>query len=119
MNERHTPDQHPQRKPTNSKVPNAAVVGLIAGIIFPLLAIVVLYLFWGDGDIGYYFEGFIRWGYPPSMEKSSKIVSLALVANLIPFYFFLNKHKYLSTRGVLLGSAIYVVLIFLYKFVWQ
>lgn len=112
-----SPAEDPKRP--ISKVPNSALVGLIAGVLFPLIGICVLYLFWGDGNIGYYFETFTRWGYPPSMEKSSKIVSLAMVSNLIPFYFFLNKNKYLSTRGVLLGSAIYVVLIFLYKFVWQ
>lgn len=109
--------QQQQAKPGG--IPNTAIIGLIAGLIFPILGIMVLYLFWGDGNLPKYASMFTSINYPSAMERSSKVVSLAMIANLIPFYFFLNKKKYLVTRGIIIASILFAVLIFLYKFVWQ
>lgn len=110
---------HPIPNNRRSGAPDSAIMGFIAGIAATLLGIIVLYFFWGNGDFKTYFSEFTRFGTSLYMERSSKIISLAMIANLIPFYFFLNKRKYLSTRGVLIAAFLFVVLIILYKFVWQ
>lgn len=102
--------------PTNQ---NNALIGFIAGIIFPLLGLLLLYFFWGNGNFGGYFQQFTNWESPLSMEQSSKLISLSMIANLIPFYYFLNRRAYLTTRGIIIATMLFAVLIFLYKFVWQ
>ncbi|MBM3160097.1 MAG: hypothetical protein FJZ66_02085 [Bacteroidetes bacterium] len=37
----------------------------------------------------------------------SKHLSLGLISNLIWFYYFLNREKYLITRGLILGMLVY------------
>lgn len=110
-------------KRTNPKRPKKpldnTLIGLLAGLLFPILGIVVLFFFWGNGNWSYYFKQFTEFGSPTSMEQSSKLISLSMIANLAPFYFFLNKKAYLSTRGIIIASFLFAILIFLYKFVWQ
>lgn len=42
----------------------------------------------------------------------SKFFSLAIIPNLIWFYFFLNKERYDLARGIIIGSALYLPFIF-------
>lgn len=106
-----------QRK--NSKIPDNTFLGLGLGFLFPILGILILYLYWGDGNFGRYIRSFADTESPEAMRQASKIISLSMFAMLIPFNFFLNKKKYKSTRGIIFATAFFAILILLYNFVWQ
>jgi hypothetical protein len=111
------PSRLQKRKAKN----DIAALGFVLAVLFPLLALVVLYFLWFGSATPFhqYLSMFVRFDNPYAMNNASKVVSLALIANLIPFYFFLNKKKYLTVKGILVGSALFVLLIVFYKFIWQ
>ncbi len=93
---------------------NVPVLGFILGIIMPLLGLLLFYLvkFSGMG-----MEEFIS-VLLRNHEETAKILSLALIANLIPFIYYTSKRLDLTARGVLISTMLYAVLIVLLKFVW-
>ena len=117
------PSQNPY---TNQRIvkkkfgPDSAVIGLITGLIFPVLGLLVLYFLWsGNSNLASYCAMFTDFKSPIRMESASKAISLSMIANLIPFYFFLNRKQYMTVRGILISMLLIGVLIVLYKFVWQ
>jgi len=102
------------------KGPDAAAFGLVAGLLFPALGVFLLYFVWAGGmGLGNYFKMFTQFDSPTQMNMASKALSLAMIANLIPFYFFLNRKQYMTVRGILISMVLIGVMIVLYKFVWQ
>lgn len=83
--------------------------GLLVGIFSVLLFTpVVMYIFtWIDHsnivEFKYYWNKFLY-----NKQYHGKMISLAVVPNLIWFYWSMNKRKYNFTTGVILGSALYV-----------
>ncbi len=119
-------EQKPSQNPYSigapkSKGPDSRPVGFLIGILFPLLGLLVLYFILPGprSSIGQFFSIFTDFGISSSMGAASKTLSLATIANLAPFYFFLNRKKYQSVRGLLMSMVLILVLIVLYKFVWQ
>jgi len=109
-----------QRKRKKQHRLNAAPIGLLAGLLFPMLALVFLYFFFfSSWNFDTYLKMFVNFKLSVDMNNASKMVSLAMIANLIPFYYFLNRKYYYTTKGVLIASFMLVVLILLYKFAWQ
>lgn len=99
---------------------NAAPLGLLVGLIFPALALVFLFFFFfSSWNFSTYVKMFSDFSNSVEMNNSSKMLSLAMIANLIPFYFFLNKKYYQTTKGILVASFLCGFLIFMYKFIWQ
>ena len=79
--------------------------GVIIGVISPLLFLPLLIYIMSISD-GYSFS--VLWDQLLSNSMdSSKYISLALVSNLLWFYFFLNREKYYQTRGIILGMICY------------
>jgi len=111
--------QQPFNFSGRKKGPDSALIGLIAGLVFPVLGIMLLFFFWGDGNFGKYLGMFFDLKNYIKIDRASKVLSLSLIANLIPFYYFLNRKKYQTTKGIILATFLYCVLIVLYKFVWQ
>lgn len=108
------------RRKKNEKVPDNMILGLVLGLVFPLLGILIFYFLWGGGnDFGTYISGFWNTKSISAMRQSSKIMSISMFAMLIPFNYFLNKRKYISTRGIIFATAFYAIMIILYNFVWQ
>ncbi len=118
----YTPEQNPYNPVVNKKKkgPDVAVVGFLLGLLFPVLALVLLYFFWfGDYTFANYISMFGGINNSFLMNNASKAISLAMISNLMPLYFFLNRKKYLTVRGILMASVLFCLLIVLYKFVWQ
>ncbi|MFT4061549.1 MAG: hypothetical protein QM642_04245 [Edaphocola sp.] len=106
-------------KPKRKKEDNA-LLGLLVGLLFPLLAVLVLYFVWsGHTSLTDYLGMFASFDSPWKLNEASKILSLATISNLVPFYFFLNRKCYQTTRGILVSMFLLGVLFVLYKFVWQ
>lgn len=102
-----------------SKLPDNTILGFILGLIFPVIGICILYFFWGDGSFEGYISNFYNTSSPLAMRTASKIMSLSMFTMLIPFNIFINRKKYYSTRGIILATSIFAILIILYNFVWQ
>ncbi|HZH88916.1 MAG TPA: hypothetical protein VFD78_07015 [Chitinophagaceae bacterium] len=96
------------------------IIGLIAGLIMPLIGILFVWLImYADYPLSEVMKFFVSFDIPRYMTTSSKLISLGMIANLIPFYYFLNKKRYENTRGVILASFIYLILVLLYLWVLQ
>jgi len=80
--------------------------GLIVGILSPLLFVplVVLILAWSRN---YPFEEI--WNmFILSKQTMSKVVSLAIISNLLWFYVFINRNNYGLSMGIILGTIVYL-----------
>ncbi|WP_118972337.1 hypothetical protein [Taibaiella koreensis] len=108
-------------RPYKKKVgPDTAVFGLLIGLLFPALGLILLYFIWSrDISFSKYLQMFTAISSPIMMSTASKALSLSMIANLAPFYFFLNRKQYLTVRGILMSMILIGVLVVLYKFVWQ
>ena len=93
---------------------NAPIFGLILGIIFPILGMVVVFLLLGSGNT---FGGFVE-GMIANHKTAGKVLSLSIIANIIPFIFFTSRRLDYTARGILIATMLYAVLIVLLRFVW-
>lgn len=103
-------------KPKKKKGVDNAIVGLLVGLGFALIGLVLVYiLIYNSAGVKFYlglFKG------DPTYSAASKPISLAMIVNLVPFYYFLNRKAYQSTKGVIIATVLLGVLFVLYKFVW-
>lgn len=93
---------------------NIPVLGLIIGIIFPMLGMCVMYLVKFTGTP---FSDFLH-TMMANHKVAAMVLSLSLLANAIPFIYYTNKRLDLTARGILIATMLYAVLIVLLKFVW-
>jgi hypothetical protein len=90
---------------------NRLIVGLIPGIIVPIITLFVFFLF--KSGVANFFD------YVHFMVKLgvfSSILSLCPLPNLAVFFFFLNKSYYYSARGVIMATLIWVLIVLAYRF---
>lgn len=93
---------------------NVPVLGLIIGLIFPMLGMLVMYLIKFTGVPFAEFMSTMTGNH----KVAAMVLSLSLLANAIPFIFYTNKRLDLTARGILIATMLYAVLIVLLKFVW-
>jgi amino acid permease len=93
---------------------NFPIFGLIIGLLLPLLGFYIVYLL--------LFEGTTLSGFFSSMvsnpKVASKVLSLGILINLIPFVYYTNKRLDLTARGLFVATMLYVVFILLIRFAW-
>ncbi len=90
-------------------------LGLIIGIISPLIFIplVIVLLSWLEN---YVFEQlWYKFLNDPSVR--AKIVSLAIISNLIWFYMMLNREKWGLAMGIIVGTIAYLPYILYVNFI--
>lgn len=87
-------------------------IGLIPGMICPLLAFVFFYLL-QIGDIS--FINYVRSVQSP--ELLSKIISFGCVINLGVFFLFINRNYYNASRGVIGATLLWGIPIAVIKIV--
>lgn len=103
--------------PKKRKAIDNTVLGLLAGLAFGLIGLLVVYLIiFRHFTFSQYANMFLK--LEPSPAFAAKALSLAMICNLVPFYFFLNKKAYQGTKGVIIATGLMGVLFILYKFVW-
>ena len=87
---------------------NKLWVGLLSGLILPMIA---FYFGW---KIKYPETGFVEYlEILKILGIFLKVSSLCVAINLILFYPFLNSNRFLATRGVLMATLIYALVIML------
>lgn len=90
---------------------NSFTFGLIAGMLVPLLSLVLFYLI-SSSDIT--FPAFIE--FIVSRKKLSSLISLSLVPDLLVFFIFIWLNYLYSARGVLGAVFLFALLVVLTKF---
>lgn len=90
---------------------NTLLIGLLAGIIFPIIFIFVFYFFSNNSlSLIKYFEHLIKYEY------MSHIVGLSAVSNLVLFSVLNKKDLLNAARGVVFATMLYVILVVILKF---
>jgi len=93
---------------------NQPIVGFLIGLVAPFAGLFVMYLLWGSHEG--YFE-FMR-SCITLKDLGSKVFTLALLANLIPFVILNTRRLDYAARGVFVITMLYVVFIVMLKYVW-
>ena len=92
------------------------LIGTLIGILTPILFMPIL-IFFLSLSKGIDFE--VIWSQISNNNmNTSKYLSLAMIVNLLWFYYFLNKEQYHLTRGIILGMicfAPYMVYIYFFQ----
>jgi amino acid permease len=94
---------------------NVPIIGFVIGAIVPLLGFLVVYLKITGGNQS--LESFVSacWA---NNKNFAKLMTLSILANLIPFvYCNFKRYDYIS-RGIFIATMLYVVFIVLLMFVW-
>jgi len=93
---------------------NVPFLGLVIGIILPVIGLGLVYLILFRNAS---FEDFWRL-LVNNHDKAAFVLSLAVLANIAPFIYYTNKRYDLTARGILIATMLYAVLMILLKFVW-
>lgn len=93
---------------------NQPIVGFLVGLVLPAIGLAVVYLLlFRHWDFNLFWTSMWRDG-----KLAAKVISLSLLANLIPFA-LTNRKYYYFAKGIFIVSMLYVVLILLLRFVWN
>ncbi|MCK5461394.1 MAG: hypothetical protein KAI95_00210 [Bacteroidales bacterium] len=90
---------------------NTITFGLIAGMLFPLLALIIFYLI-SSPDVS--FSEFVE--FIVSRKKLSSLISLSVVPDLLVFFIFIRLNYLYSARGVLAAVFLFALIVVLTKF---
>ena len=92
---------------------NNYVTGIIIGAIIPPIAV---YLFYATQNLHMSFDGFLNYIF--KYHVASKVLSVALVANLAGFYLFLQTKRDFSAKGVIAMTLLYAIATMIYMFLF-
>jgi len=93
---------------------NKPILGLVIGLLFPVIGLAIMYFIWFHGSpVNEVFESLMA-----SHELASRVLSLSILINLLPFSYYTSKRLDNTARGILIATILYVVFIVLIKFVW-
>ena len=84
-------------------------LGLISGVILPLLAMVVIWLVNSEGSLLNYLKGFQQ------MNSLAGLISLSTIPNLLLFFIFIWTNRNKSARGVLFATLVVAFIMLLFK----
>ena len=93
---------------------NIPILGFIIGILLPIAGLFVMYNLWGHGEG---ITAFLK-SLTAQPGLAAKVLTLSLLANLIPFVYYTNKRLDYAARGVFIATMLYALLVVLIKFVW-
>lgn len=92
---------------------NQPIVGLVIGLIMPLLGLIAVYFFLGSGMS---FEDFLTRS-ASSGDFAGKVITLSVLANLLPFLYFNRRRLDYTVKGIVIATILYMVLFIYVKFV--
>jgi len=95
-----------------SKKGNSVRLGLILGILLPVIVMALIYLIKFSGyPVAYFKEQLLE------MKLFSKYLSICVYPNLGLFFIFIWANRLLSARGVLMATILLAIMVFVLKFV--
>jgi hypothetical protein len=90
------------------------VIGFIIGLLLPVVGVFIMYLLWGhNSGFGSFLHSLTR-----LKGMASKVLTLGLLINLIPFVYCVFKRYDYTLRGIFTATMLYVVFIILVMYVW-
>jgi len=90
---------------------DSTLFGIIFGIMGPVIGFFLYYYIFRQEPT---LAGF--WNIAKQHTNLPKVMSLSVITNLLIFFIFIWSNRLLSSRGVLLGTFLWVVVIIYYKF---
>src|ERR1700744_2492213 len=91
---------------------NKPILGLIIGLILPSVGMAIMYLIWAHGSSVSVFASELLSNH----DLASKVLSLSLLINILPFSYYTSKRLDNTARGILIATVLYFVFIVLLKF---
>ncbi|MCP4312576.1 MAG: hypothetical protein GY790_15040 [Bacteroidetes bacterium] len=95
---------------TANKRLDSLVLGLIAGLVLPVVTLSVIWLVSYEGGLVEFLSSFQRLG------MLSKIISLSAIPNLLLFFVFIWTNRTFSARGVIFATLMVAMVMLLLKF---
>ncbi len=95
-----------------SDIKDSVRLGVIIGILVPVVALLLFYLFASDGESLYNFFSKLNKG-----QIATKFFSLAVFLNLIPFLLFMRSDRYNTSKGILGITIFWAILVMIIKFI--
>ncbi len=90
---------------------DTVIIGLITGILVPVIGLFVFYFFSFDTlSISEFLDHIIR------IHRIPQLISLSVIANLGVFYIFIYKKFYYSARGVIMSTFLYTIVVLILKY---
>jgi hypothetical protein len=90
---------------------NKVIIGLIPGIIIPVITFIGFYIFKSRvSSIIDYVKLTIE------MDLLSNVLSLCALPNLIIFFIFLSKNYYYSARGVIFATFMWAIIVVIARY---
>lgn len=86
------------------------VLGLITGLVLPVITLLAIWLVRFDGGLGEFISSFRQ------MSMLSKIISLSAIPNLLLFFLFIWTNRIFSARGVIFATLLVAMIMLLIKF---
>jgi len=90
---------------------DSLTLGLILGIIAPIITMLIVYFLKFDL---YKVDELLN--YLVAKQVFTKIVSLCVIPNLVLFFIFIRKNYLYSARGVLMATILFAAFVFITKF---
>ena len=95
-----------------SLVKDNLAVGLLTGFLAPAVVVALFYVIrFREVELREYFDLLLYTG------TFTQVLSVAAVSNLGAFYFFLNRHRYQTTKGVILATLLLALVTVYFKVV--
>ena len=90
---------------------NNIYLGLLAGLLVPVLAMAIFYLITFDYiSPGEFLQSLI------TKKKISSVISLGVIPNLLVFFIFIRLNYLYSARGVLAATLMFALIVVITKF---
>jgi len=91
---------------------NKLYIGIIIGLILPMIMSVVLYLSVYKGQLEFitFLDRLIERG------SIGKLLSISVLPNLIVFFVAINLDRLLAARGIVTATLVYAVVVLVFKF---
>ena len=102
-------EKTPVRMAKNKRFDSMAL-GLIAGLLLPLVTLMIFWLVRDEGGLGEFLTYFQRIG------ALSKIISLSVIPNLLLFFLFIWTNRTFSARGVIFATLLVAMVMLVLKF---
>jgi hypothetical protein len=92
---------------------NQPIVGLLLGLFMPLLGLIGVYFILGQGQGFSIFLEQLQ-GRP---SEAAKVISLSVLANLIPFLYFNKRRLDQTVKGIVIATVLYALTFIYIKYV--
>jgi hypothetical protein len=91
------------------------LVGLLTGIIGAGIGFVIYGIYYSF-RYGISFNYFVNNVFLGNRSLIAPIISLSLLFNILPFYFYINRNFYRAGRGIILSFFVFALVIIYFRF---